>query len=98
MNIRSLGRKTDLIFARFSGTVEDKGFYTLVKTPSNPGYHWGNYIIFDRPPQGGDLKTGKSYLIVNLLIIQNHTIIHLLGIVITTTVMTYKSLLIMALN
>ena len=56
MNIRSLGRRTDLIFAKFSGSVIDKGSYTLIQTPSNPGYHWGNYIVFDRAPEIGSLK------------------------------------------
>jgi len=56
MLIRSLGRRTDLIFAKFSGSVIDKGSYTLIQTPSNPGHHWGNYILFDSPPQKGDLK------------------------------------------
>lgn len=56
MVIRSLGRLTDLIFAKFSGTVIDKGSYTLIQTPSNPGYHWGNYIIFDHTPQKGSFK------------------------------------------
>lgn len=52
-----MGFQTNLMFSRFSGSVTDKGSYTLVQTPSNPGYHWGNYIIFDRPPQKGDLKS-----------------------------------------
>lgn len=56
MKINSLGFLTNLIFSRFSGTVTDKGSYTVIKTPSNPGYHWGNYIIFDRPPREGDLQ------------------------------------------
>jgi hypothetical protein len=56
MIIRSLGRRTDLIFAKFSGTVIDKGSYTIIQTPSNPGYHWGNYIIFDHAPKKGSLK------------------------------------------
>ncbi len=60
MEIRSLGRQTDLIFARFSGYVKDLGNYTLVQTPSNPGYHWGNYIIFDRAPKGGDYEEWKQ--------------------------------------
>jgi GNAT superfamily N-acetyltransferase len=54
--IRSLGRRTDLIFAKFSGSVTDKGSYTLIQTPSNPGYHWGNYIVFDHAPIKGSLK------------------------------------------
>ncbi|MEO0336944.1 MAG: hypothetical protein AAF202_11140, partial [Pseudomonadota bacterium] len=48
------------MFAGFSGYVEDKGSYTLIKTPSNPGYHWGNYIVFDRAPVSGDLNRWKS--------------------------------------
>ncbi len=60
MKIHSLGFLTNLIFSRFSGSVEDKGSYTVIKTPSNPGYHWGNYIIFDRPPRAGDAKEWKK--------------------------------------
>lgn len=56
MKINSLGFLTNLMFAKFSGSVEDRGSYTLIKTPSNPSYHWGNYIIFDHPPRSGDLK------------------------------------------
>ena len=56
MQINSLGFRTNLLFARFSGSVIDKGPYVLVKTPNNPGYHWGNYIIFDRAPRVGDCE------------------------------------------
>lgn len=59
MNIRSLGRRTDLIFANFSGKVIDKGSYTLIQTPSNPGYYWGNYIVFDYAPRKGSLRDWK---------------------------------------
>lgn len=60
MKISSLSRKTDLIFARFNGKIIDKGNYVLVQTPSNPGYHWGNYIIFDSPPSAGDYLKWKA--------------------------------------
>lgn len=60
MKIKSLGRRTDLIFANFSGQVIDKGDYTLIQTPINPGFHWGNYIIFDKAPQAGDLQRWKE--------------------------------------
>jgi GNAT superfamily N-acetyltransferase len=56
MLIKSLGRRTDLIFAKFSGSVVDRGSYTLIQTPSNPEYHWGNYIIFNEAPKSGALK------------------------------------------
>jgi ribosomal protein S18 acetylase RimI-like enzyme len=60
MRITSLSRQTDLIFARFNGKVIDRGHYTLVQTPDNPGHHWGNYIIFDSPPGAGDFKIWKQ--------------------------------------
>ena len=60
MTIRSLGRRTDLMIAAFSGSLEDRGSYTLVLTPSNPGFHWGNYIVFDRAPVAGDLREWKA--------------------------------------
>ncbi len=50
MNIKSLGIKTDLHIKKFSGNVIDRGDYLVVHTPSNTGYWFGNYIIFDKPP------------------------------------------------
>ena len=57
---KSLGFQTNLIFSRFSGSVEDRGSYTLIKTPNNTEYHWGNFIIFDSPPRKGDLEKWRS--------------------------------------
>lgn len=54
MDLRSLGHRSDLIFARYDGVVEDKGSYIVVRTPDNPTFWWGNYLIFERPPQTGD--------------------------------------------
>lgn len=56
MELHSLGRRTDFIFAKQSGTVTDKGSYTVIRTPSNPTFHWGNYIVFDHSPQVGSLQ------------------------------------------
>ncbi len=55
MNIQSLGYRTDLFFARFDGEVFDRGSYIVIRTPSNPTFHWGNFLLFDRPPARGDL-------------------------------------------
>ena len=60
MEIKSLGLRSDLIFSKFSGEIEDRGSYLLVKTPSNPGFHWGNYIIFSESPRKGDLEAWKA--------------------------------------
>ncbi len=54
MKINSLSRQTDLIFSNFSGNVEYKENHVLIQTPSNPWFHWGNYIIFDKPPTSQD--------------------------------------------
>ncbi len=54
MLLRSLGCRTDLIFHRFGGDVTDRGRYLVVRTPSNPTYRWGNFLIFDAPPGPGD--------------------------------------------
>lgn len=57
MKIKSLGHLTTLIFARFSGVVIDREDYTLIQTPANPKFHWGNFIIFDRAPVEGDFTS-----------------------------------------
>lgn len=60
MEIKSLGHLTTLIFSRFSGNVTDHGEYTCIQTPTNPQFHWGNFIIFDRAPKAGDLTRWKK--------------------------------------
>ena len=56
MQLHSLAIKTDLIFARFNGEVIDRESYLVIRTPSNCGYHWGNYLVFPGPPERGDEK------------------------------------------
>jgi len=51
----SLGWQTDLIFARFDGEVVDRGTHLLVRTPGNPTYWWGNFLLFPHAPRDGDL-------------------------------------------
>lgn len=60
MNLQSLGYRTDLMFRRFEGEVLDRGDYLVVRTPKNPGYRWGNFLIFDRAPGAGDLERWKA--------------------------------------
>lgn len=60
MELKSLGRRTDLLFARFSGTVEERQGCLVIQTPDNPGYHSGNYLLFDRPPGRGDFVRWKA--------------------------------------
>ena len=59
MPVRSLGYRTDLIFPRFEGEVLQRNGYIVIRTPSNPEYHWGNFLLFDRAPRDGDLPEWK---------------------------------------
>lgn len=55
MEIASLAYRTDLSFARFDGSVEERDGYIVVKSPRNPGFYWGNFLLFPRPPREDDL-------------------------------------------
>ena len=61
--IKSLGYRTDFIFNRLDGSVEDKGEYIVAKTASNPNYFWGNLLLFKKPPEKGDLKRWREYFL-----------------------------------
>ena len=52
----SLGWRTDLFFARFDGQVLDRGNHVLVRTPGNPTFWWGNFLLFQHAPGAGDLE------------------------------------------
>jgi GNAT superfamily N-acetyltransferase len=54
MKVHSLGYRTDLIFSRFNGEVIDRGEYLVIRTPANPTFYWGNYLLFAQPPKPGD--------------------------------------------
>jgi len=50
----SLGWRSELIFPGFDAEVVERRGYLLVRTPHNPTYWWGNYLLFDHPPEAGD--------------------------------------------
>lgn len=54
MIIRSLGYQTDLIFPAFDGEIIQRDSYLVIRTPANPGFFWGNFLLFDHPPRAGD--------------------------------------------
>jgi GNAT superfamily N-acetyltransferase len=60
MRVRSLGYRTDLIFAAFDGIVTDRGDHLVIRTPTNPTFFWGNFILFDRPPGAGDFERWRE--------------------------------------
>jgi GNAT superfamily N-acetyltransferase len=55
MHIHSLGYHTDLMFHRFDGEVLDRGDYLVIRTPANPTFYWGNFLLFRDPPREDSL-------------------------------------------
>lgn len=49
---QNLSYQTDLIFHRYEGEVEEHADYWVVRTPSNPTFWFGNFVLFRRAPQG----------------------------------------------
>jgi hypothetical protein len=54
--LRSLGYRTDLTLVAFDGQVDDRERYVVVRTPSNPDFWWGNFILYPEAP------TDRSWL------------------------------------
>jgi hypothetical protein len=51
MDIRGLGWRTDLALLEISGSVvEDLGDHLVVRTPDNPSFWWGNFLLLAEPP------------------------------------------------
>jgi ribosomal protein S18 acetylase RimI-like enzyme len=56
MEVLSLAWRTDLaILARAGSHVEHHPTYVVVRTPDNPGYRWGNFVLLRRTPLRRDL-------------------------------------------
>jgi ribosomal protein S18 acetylase RimI-like enzyme len=60
VDVLSPAIRSDFIFARFDGEVHDRGGHVLVRTPANPGFWWGNYLVFPNPPGPGDVKRWRA--------------------------------------
>jgi GNAT superfamily N-acetyltransferase len=58
VEVRSLGYRTDLMVRLLEGSlVQDRGDYLVVRSPDNPTYWWGNFMLLAAPPQPGDAGT-----------------------------------------
>ncbi len=56
MTIRSLAFRTDVAVLEAGGsTVEDRGDHLVVRTPENPGFWWGNFLLWPSPPTTADV-------------------------------------------
>jgi ribosomal protein S18 acetylase RimI-like enzyme len=55
MEVRSLGYRTDLAILALEGSqVDDRGDHVAIRTPGNPDYWWGNFLLLR------DLKPGSG--------------------------------------
>jgi GNAT superfamily N-acetyltransferase len=63
VNGAALGFRSELIFHRSDGEVIDlrtRHGCLLIRTPSNPTFFWGNYLLFDRAPVAGDERRWQA--------------------------------------
>jgi ribosomal protein S18 acetylase RimI-like enzyme len=57
VNVSSLGFRTDLaLLERAGSTVEDCGDHLVVRSPGNPGFYWGNFLLLDHVPGTGRVE------------------------------------------
>jgi ribosomal protein S18 acetylase RimI-like enzyme len=63
MDIRSLGFRTDLRLLEMTGSViEDRGTHLVVRTPANPTYFWGNFLLLRQlPVPGGEREVVGAF-------------------------------------
>jgi hypothetical protein len=58
VRVKSLGFRTDLALRALEGAqISDRGDYLVVRSPDNPDYWWGNFLLIRDPP-----GTGGSWL------------------------------------
>ena len=61
MDVRSLAYRTDLMARERGGsTVIDRGDHIVVRTPSNPSFWWGNFLLVPGPPAPGELTAWRA--------------------------------------
>jgi GNAT superfamily N-acetyltransferase len=54
VRITSLGYQTDLALLGLGGSqIEDRGDHLVIRSPHNPGFWWGNFLLLPAPPSRG---------------------------------------------
>ncbi|EST28382.1 hypothetical protein N566_22795 [Streptomycetaceae bacterium MP113-05] len=57
MNVISLGFRTDLMLLEMGGSViVDRSTHQVVRSPANPGFWWGNFLLLGSPLREGDAE------------------------------------------
>jgi ribosomal protein S18 acetylase RimI-like enzyme len=57
---RSLVWATGLDVLPPSRVVERRSGFVVIRSPSNPTHYWGNFLLFDREPVGGDARRWEA--------------------------------------
>ena len=62
MEISSLAHRTDLAMLERSGSrITDRGSHLVVRTPDNPTFWWGNFLLLPDPP--ADEPAAREWLL-----------------------------------
>jgi len=57
----SLGYRTDLMLLGLQGSViEQEAGYQVIRTPANPTFYWGNFLLLSGPPAAGTVASWVS--------------------------------------
>lgn len=57
MDITSLGYRTDIMLRLLEGSERsDHGDHIVVRSPANPSYWWGSFLLLAAPPAPGDVS------------------------------------------
>ncbi len=57
----SAGWETDLAILRHSGSlIEEFEDHVVIRSPHNPDYHWGNFVLVSNPETVGDAARWKN--------------------------------------
>jgi ribosomal protein S18 acetylase RimI-like enzyme len=57
VDVRSLGYRTDLALLQLGGTeIEDRGDHLVVRSPHNPTFWWGNFLLLAEVPAEADTE------------------------------------------
>lgn len=56
VDVQSLAFRTEIPLLELSGSeVVDRGTHLVVRTPQNPTYYWGNFLLIDTPPRADEI-------------------------------------------
>ncbi|WP_309572542.1 GNAT family N-acetyltransferase [Deinococcus sp.] len=72
---RSLAYFTDLALRRHEGSeVTRGGDMTVIRSPQNPTFYWGNFLLMPAPPTPGDLEHWEALFTHQLPVAQHRAI------------------------